>query len=49
MEILAEIVGGLIEEALLELGFRALRKLPNSINELRSSDVQTLFARHSLD
>ena len=49
MEILAEILGGLIEEALLELGFRALCRLPGSVSELRSRDVQTLFARHSLD
>ena len=49
MEFLIEVVGGLIGEAVLELGLRALYRLPRLARGFRSESVQTVFALHSLD
>ena len=48
MEIVLEILFDLAEEALLELGLRALFKVPRIAADLRSEAIQTVFSHHLL-
>lgn len=48
MEFFLEVLCDLAEEALLELGLKALFHLPSFVAGLRTDSVQTLFSRHRL-
>ena len=48
MEFVLEILFGLAEEALLELGFRALFKVPRIAADLRTEAIQIVFSHHPL-
>ena len=49
MEFVLDVLCCLAEEALLELGLRALFLLPGFVAGLGADSVQTLFSRHRLD
>jgi hypothetical protein len=48
MEFVLEILFGLAEEALLELGLRALFRVPGIAADLRTQGIQTVFSNHPL-
>ena len=48
MEFVLEILFGLAEEALLELGLRTLFKVPQVAANLRTEAIQTVFSHHPL-